>query len=131
MLLRRTALAGGALCVPSLWLGCKTFRVEPPKIFRAGAHAIDITPKKFPISVNGMMQDRVATQAFDPLHARCLVLDDGRTRIAIAICDSLLISRELMDEAKALAQRATGIPTRWAIISASAAPAPHRNGCFS
>jgi neutral ceramidase len=118
-LLRRTALAGGALCVPSLLLGCKTSRPEPPKIFRAGAHAIDITPKKFPVSVNGLMQDREATQAFDPLHARCLVLDDGRTRLAIAICDSLLISRELMDEAKALAHRATGIPVNGMLIAAT------------
>ncbi len=118
-LLRRTALAGGALCVPSVLLGCKTSRVEPPKIFRAGAHAIDITPKKFPISVNGMMQDRSATRAFDPLRARCLVLDDGQSRIAIAICDSLLISRELIEEAKARAQRATGIPVNCMLIAAT------------
>jgi hypothetical protein len=118
-LLRRTALAGGALCVPSFLAGCKTSRVEPEKIFRAGAYVADITPKKFPISVNGMMQDRTATRAFDPLRARCLVLDDGRTRIAIAICDSLLISRELVDEAKALAQRATGIPAGNMLIAAT------------
>lgn len=118
-LLRRAALAGGALCMPPLWMGCKTSRVEPEKVFRAGAQAIDITPKRFPISVNGMMQDRMATQAFDPLRARCLVLDDGRTRIAMAICDSLLISRELMDEAKALAQRTAGIPAERMLIAAT------------
>jgi len=117
--LRRTARAGGALCVPSLLVGCKSAPIGPQQVFRAGAHTIDITPRKFPISVNGLMQDRVATQAFDPLHARCLVLDDGRTRIAIAICDSLLISGELMDEAKALAQRATGIPANGMLIAAT------------
>src|SRR6516164_5598621 len=47
------------------------------KKFRAGAFAQDITPAKFPISVNGGMTDRQATKAYDRLHARCLVLDDG------------------------------------------------------
>src|SRR5262249_53653806 len=31
---------------------------EPAKVFRAGAFAQDITPEKFPVSVNGGMQDR-------------------------------------------------------------------------
>ena len=51
--------------------------------FRAGAYAQDITPITFPISVNGNMADKLATSAHDPLHARCLVLDDGRTKIAL------------------------------------------------
>src|SRR5438046_292063 len=50
---------------------------EPAKKFRAAAYAQDITPQKFPISVNGGMSDRQATAAHDRLHARCLVLDDG------------------------------------------------------
>jgi neutral ceramidase len=58
------------------------------KVFRAGAYAQDITPEKFPISVNGGMADRQATMAHDRLHARCLVLDDGMTKIAFAVCDS-------------------------------------------
>jgi len=45
--------------------------------FRAGAAAIDVTPEKFPVSVNGMFNERVATKALDRLHARALVLDDG------------------------------------------------------
>ena len=45
--------------------------------FRAGAYAADITPRKFPISMNGQMVDQRAMSAFDKLHARCLVLDDG------------------------------------------------------
>ncbi len=94
---------------------------EPPgtKVFKAGAHAIDITPRKFPISVNGGMQDRQAQAAHDRLHARCLVLDDGTTRLAIAVCDSCMIPRELLDEAKRRASRATGIPTEHMLISAT------------
>lgn len=89
------------------------------KKFRAGAYAQDITPAKFPISVNGGMSDRQATAAHDRLHARCLVLDDGATTIAFAVCDSCMIPREVTDVAKQLAQKATGIPPERILISAT------------
>jgi len=70
-------------CLGAAVLAPVTGAPEPDKrVFRAGAQAQDITPKKFPISVNGGMQDRQAKGAHDPLHARCLVLDDGTTKIA-------------------------------------------------
>jgi neutral ceramidase len=92
---------------------------QPVKRFRAGAYAQDITPAKFPISVNGGMADRQATAAHDRLHARCLVLDDGTTTIAFAVCDSCMIPREVTDVAKRLAQKATGIPPERILISAT------------
>jgi hypothetical protein len=87
--------------------------------FRAGAYAMDITPEKLPISVNGGMQDRQAKGVHDRLHARCLVLDDGTTRLAVVVCDSCMIPREILDEAKDLASRATGIPADRMLISAT------------
>lgn len=89
------------------------------KKFRAAAYAQDITPVKFPISVNGGMTDRQATKAHDKLHARCLVLDDGTTTIAIVVCDSCMIPREVTDPAKTMAQRLTGIPPERILISAT------------
>jgi neutral ceramidase len=86
---------------------------------RAGAFAQDVTPEKYPISVNGGMADRKATAANDPLHARCLVLDDGKTKIAIVVVDSCMIPKELMDAAKALAEKKTGIPAANMLISAT------------
>lgn len=83
---------------------------EPKPVFKAGAYAMDITPE-FPISMNGGMTDRTAKLAHDRLHARCLVLDDGRTQLAITVCDSCAIGREIFDEAKRRASEATGIPT--------------------
>jgi neutral ceramidase len=62
-------------------------------MLRAGAYAQDVTPEKFPISVNGGMSDRKATAANDPLHARCLVLDDGKTKVALVVVDSCMIPR--------------------------------------
>jgi hypothetical protein len=98
--------------------GSSVARAED-KLFRAGAHAQDITPLKFPVSVNGGMQDRQATAAHDRLHARCLVLADGKVKLAIAVCDSCMIPREIIDEAKRLASKATGIPTSHMLISAT------------
>ena len=95
------------------------FAQQPAKKFRAGAYAQDITPMKFPISVNGGMSDRQATKAHDRLHARCLVLDDGATQIAIAVCDSCMIPREVTDAAKRLVQKETGIPPERILISAT------------
>jgi hypothetical protein len=80
---------------------------------------MDITPERFPISVNGGMHDRLADSARDPLHARALVLDDGATRVAIVVCDSCMIPREIMDETKARASESTGIPTTHMLISAT------------
>ena len=70
---------------------------------------MDVTPLKFPISMNGNMQDHPALRAHDPLHARSLVLDDGKTRIAIVVVDNCLIPRELMDDAKRQAHELTGL----------------------
>jgi hypothetical protein len=92
---------------------------EPGKVFKAGAVAQDITPKKFPVSVNGGMQDRLAKGAHDPLHARCLVLDDGTTRVAFVVCDSCMIPREIFDPARAKASKATGIPAANILLSAT------------
>jgi hypothetical protein len=92
---------------------------KPARVFRAGACAQDITPTKLNISVNGGMTDRIATKVHDRLHARCLVLDDGKVKTAIAVCDSCAIPREIIDEAKQLASKATGIPAERMLISAT------------
>ncbi|HVK14826.1 MAG TPA: hypothetical protein VM597_39175 [Gemmataceae bacterium] len=85
----------------------------------AGAYAMDVTPKKFPVSVNGGFSDVQAAAAHDPLHARCLVLDDGQTKLAIAVVDSCMIPRELVADAKARAKKLTGIPADRILISAT------------
>ncbi len=86
---------------------------------RAGAYAMDVTPEKYPVSVNGGFADRKANSAHDPLHARCLVLDDGTTKLAIVVVDSCMIPRELIDEAKAIASKKTGIPVTNMLVSAT------------
>lgn len=95
-------------------------RADDPKPgLRAGAVAVNVTPEMFPVSVNGGMADRQATRANDPLHARCLVLDDGKTKLAIVVVDSCMIPRELIDEAKKWAAAQTGIPASNMLVSAT------------
>ena len=91
----------------------------PAKVLRAGAFAIDITPTKFPVSSSGSMTHRTADQAHDPLHARCLVLDNGETKISLVTCDSCMIPREIFDAAKNAASQTTGIPTNHMLCSAT------------
>lgn len=87
--------------------------------FKAGAYAQDVTPKKFPISVNGNFSDVQATAANDPLHARCLVLDDGAKKMALVIVDNCVIPRSLVLDAKAQATKLTGIPAENILIAAT------------
>jgi hypothetical protein len=133
---RRTFL-GAAAAVAAGWAGAGLKASEASvvgksaRIFRAGAFAIDITPREFPVLVNGGVSERTADRVVDPLHARCLVLDDGTTQIAIAVVDNCMIPRSLLDEAKEAARAATGIPTERMLISATHThSAPAVCGCL-
>ncbi|QDT28272.1 neutral/alkaline non-lysosomal ceramidase N-terminal domain-containing protein [Gimesia panareensis] len=86
---------------------------------QAGAAKVNINPPKYPVSMVGSFQDRQATSAHDTLHARALVLQSGNTRVAFVVCDICLISREIFDNAKAIASRKTGIPTSHMLTSAT------------
>ena len=100
--------------------GASAAGAEPGrKVLRAGAYAADITPEYFPVSSNGGMSDRQTTEAHDPLHARCLVLHNGETGIAIVVCDNCMIPRDIFDAAKAEASERTGIPVGNMLMSAT------------
>jgi len=87
--------------------------------FRAGAAALEITPTVFPVIVSGGFTEQTATKALDRLHARAIVLDDGKTKLAIVVVDSCGIEARFLDEAKRLAHEATGIPTDRMLIAAT------------
>jgi len=86
--------------------------------FRAGTAKVKITPW-LGVSLNGGMRDRQATEVHDELHARALVLDNGEAKLAIVVCDSCMIPREVFDAAKQAAAKATGIPTSHMLCSAT------------
>lgn len=96
--------------------GTKSSGAKP--VFRAGAFASNITP---PLGepIVGNFNIPKATHIHDELHARCLVLDDGKTRLAFAICDNVGIPRQVFDLAKKLAEESTGIPGDRILMSAT------------
>lgn len=79
------------------------------KIFQAGAATSNITPPLGELIVGGFLPFP-ATHIHDELHARCIVLDDGTTKLAIVLCDNVGIPREVFDSAKDQVQKATGLP---------------------
>ncbi|MEO6809866.1 MAG: LamG-like jellyroll fold domain-containing protein, partial [Isosphaeraceae bacterium] len=111
----------GLVCLVPLVLAGRVQGDEPPetKVFRAGAVAIDVSPKTLPVIVNGGFLEKRTDKVNDAPHARCLVLDDGKTRIAIVVVDSCMVPRDLLDRAKGLASKATGIPVERMLISAT------------
>jgi len=89
------------------------------RVFRAGVDQVDITPVRLPITISGGFLARKAERAEAGLHARALALDDGRERLVIAVVDTLMMPRELLDRVKAAAARATGVPPDRILISAT------------
>lgn len=87
--------------------------------FRAGAAQVDISPRAFPVVVNCGMQERSAEILNFPLFARAMVLDSGKTKLAIVVVDSCMMPRELIDRAKELARARTGIPVDRMLVSAT------------
>lgn len=88
-------------------------------LFRAGAAKADITPAAG-VSLDGyLMKQGPVKGVHDPLHARALVLDDGTTRLAIAICDACVIGRDVFDAAKAIVHAQTGLPKNHMLMAAT------------
>src|SRR6185437_10382326 len=89
-----------------------------PRDFRAGVAASNITPPLGEPIVGGWTSPP-ATHVHDELHARCLVLDDGRTRLAFAICDNVGIPRQVFDAARRLIHEETALPEDHILMAAT------------
>src|SRR4051812_48049215 len=85
---------------------------------RAGAATSNITPPLDTMIVGGFLPFP-ASGIHDELHARCLVLDDGKTKLALVVCDLLGLHRSVSVEARRLITEATGIPATHVAISAT------------
>jgi neutral ceramidase len=88
-------------------------------IFKAGAATSNITPPLGVEIVGNFAPRPIASHVHDELHVRCLVLDDGKTKIAFAVADNLHLDRELWNEAKKKLEADTGIPASHMMFSAT------------
>jgi hypothetical protein len=107
-ILALVALCGGLACAAP---------ATPPGL-RAGAATSNITPE-LGLKIVGGFAPFPAEHVHDELHARCLVLDDGKTKLALVVCDLLGLHRSLSIEARRLIQEGTGIPPENVMISAT------------
>lgn len=94
-------------------------RGQAAEILRAGAFAQDISPTKFPAPVNGSTKGHMADSIHDPMHARCVAINDGRHEIILCVVDACLIPREVCEQAKAIAAKKTGVPASHILISST------------
>lgn len=107
------------LVLPLLGLDLSASAQESkPRPFRAGAATSVITPPLGEPIVGGFTPFP-AEHIHDELHARCLVLDDGETKIALVVCDLLGLHRSVALAAKAHIERELSIPPSHVMISAT------------
>ncbi len=104
--------------VAAVVIAATPVEAQVTRVLRAGAATSNITPPLDEPLVGGW-DSPPATHVHDELHARCLVLDDGATKLAIVLVDSLGISREVCDAAGKIVENRTGIPARNLLIAAT------------
>ncbi|MCB1079015.1 MAG: hypothetical protein KDM64_14430, partial [Verrucomicrobiae bacterium] len=124
----RSAIAG--ICACGLTVIARA-QDTPPNAFRVGTALVDISPAAYPVRVNAMFTERSGEKTVDPLHVRALAIDDGQTKVLMAVVDTCMIARDLIDRAKEIAARETGVPASRMMVSATHThSAPSAMGCL-
>jgi hypothetical protein len=101
-----------AICAAAI---SSTASAQAPAVFRSAAGKIDITPTG-PAFIAGYGQNRRSIDAHDPLTARCIVLESGKTRIAIVSCDLIGVPRR---EEQRIRSRIKSVPPEDVLIAAT------------
>ena len=91
---------------------------EESRTFRAGAAAANITPPLGQRVVGGWAPFP-ATNIHDELHARCLALDDGTTKIVFVVVDNVGVVREVFDQARKWIAEETDLPPENVLMSST------------
>lgn len=97
----------------------------------AGAAQVSVAPERFPVIVNCGFTEKTADKLTSPLLAKALVLREGGEELAIAIVDSCMMPRDLVDRAKREVTRRTGLREDRQLIAATHTHfAPAAMGCL-
>lgn len=100
-------------------------------VFRAGAACVDVTPTKLPAIIAGGFLEAQSSKITDRLHARAIVLSDGATTIALVVVDTCMMTQQLIDDAKQMANRQCGLAVDKMMVSATHThSAPAAMGCL-
>lgn len=115
-----------------LSLACCLFLIPGARAeFKAGTAVIDVTPVKLPVFINGGMLSRSLDKVKTRVNARAFAFSDGKQQLAIVVTDSCMMGRALLDQAKEIASKKTGIAKDRILISATHAHSvPSSMGCL-
>ena len=113
---RLAVFAVGALFVAATVGRAGEAEGTPDKVFRAGAAASNVTPR-LGLPIVGNWTRPLAENVHDELHAKCIVLDDGKTKLALVIVDNIGIRREVCAHVKEKIDGQTGIPPQNVLIA--------------
>ena len=95
---------------------------EDTKFF-AGAAAVDVTPIDIspakPAIIAGGFLEAQSSQIVDRLYVRSIVLHDGKSKIVLTVVDTCMMTQSLIDEAKRIASKESGIPIDRMMVSAT------------
>ena len=104
-------------CTLITWLPLSSLAQQA--VFRAGASTANISPNLGDGIAGGWKPLPLATHIHDELHARSLVLDDGKIKLVLVVADNVEIPREVFDEAKRMIAEETGIPNERVLMSST------------
>ncbi len=88
------------------------------ELLQAGAATSNITPPLGEPIIGGFAPFP-STHVHDELQARCLVLDDGQSRLALVVCDLVGLHQLVSEEARRLIEKQVSIPPSHVLISAT------------
>jgi hypothetical protein len=101
-----------------IWLTSIFATTALAQTFKAGAATSNITPP-LGMDIIGGFNPSPSTHVHDELHARCLVLDDGKARLAFAVCDLVGIHHLVCEKAREIIAERSKIPPSHVLISAT------------
>ena len=115
-----------AMCrlLPAIAIGCmlalpaRSATGAATAEFKLGTAAVKITPPQG-TPMAGYYHLRESTGVLDDLYAKAAVMDDGRTRTVMVVCDLIGLPRGVVVEARRLIAEKTGIPADNVMISAT------------
>jgi len=84
----------------------------------AGLAVIDITPP-VPYRMSGYFNERLSTGTSNPLHAKAIVLRQGKERAALVFCDIIGLSLDVSSRVRRQVAEQTGIPAGNILIAAT------------
>lgn len=107
------------LCAMACGLAAAVDAAAAEPVLKAGAARVEIVPD-FPTRMGGFFDRKDTFRGVStPIHARALVCDNGTEQVALVSMDLVLVSRNLVDAARAEAAKRTGIAAEDILICAS------------